>query len=61
MLLLRFDNEATMLLNVSSKGGEPLWYVAGESFIEVIPVLINEAEVWDPLVETLEAVLAPSE
>jgi len=50
-----------MLLNVSSKGGEPLWYVAGESFIEVIPVLINEAEVWDPLVETLEAVLAPSE
>jgi hypothetical protein len=61
LLLLRFDNEATMLLNVSSKAGEPLWYVTGDSFIDVVPALLTNTEVWETLVETLEVVLNPSE
>ena len=60
LLTLRFNNEAVMLMNVTCKGADPLWYCVGERFIELLPHVLD-FDCWEQLVDILESILLPTD
>lgn len=60
LLTLRFDNECLLLMNVTCKGAEPLYYIAAESFLKVMPNIMK-LNCWDKMLEVLEELLLPDE
>ncbi|OMJ79666.1 hypothetical protein SteCoe_20288 [Stentor coeruleus] len=60
LLTLRFNSETLLLMSVTCKGAEPLYYVAGESFLKVLPYIMK-LNCWDKMLEVLEQLLLPEE
>ena len=60
LLTLRFNSEALLLMNVTCKGAEPLYYVACESFLRVLPNIMK-FNCWEKMLELLEQLLLPDE
>ena len=60
LLTLRFNSEAFLLMNVTCKGSDPLYYYVCESFLRVLPYIMK-LNCWDKLLEVLELLLLPDE
>jgi hypothetical protein len=60
LLIARYNPETLLLMNVTCKGALPLFYVAGESFLNLLP-LIMKYNCWDKLLGLLSNLLLPEE
>ena len=60
LLIARYDPETLLLMNVTCKGGLPLFYVAGESFLRLLP-LVMKYNCWDKLLDLLSKLLIPDQ
>lgn len=58
LLNSRFDSETLLLMNVTCKGAAPLFYVTGESFLNILP-FIMKYNCWDKLLDILSNLLLP--
>jgi len=59
-MLARYEEQTYLLMNVSSKGNDPLWYYAADSFKQLLPNIL-ELDIWDEVIELLEKLLIPGE
>lgn len=60
LLTLRFSNEAILLMNVTCKGAQPLWFVVGDSFLNLLPYIMK-LDCWEQMLEVLEHLLIPTD
>ena len=60
LLTFRFNSEALLLMNVTCKGAQPLYYVSCESFLRILPHIMK-FNCWDKILEVLEQLLLPDE
>ncbi|OMJ78327.1 hypothetical protein SteCoe_21882 [Stentor coeruleus] len=60
LLTLRFNSEALLLMNVTCKGAEPLYYTAEESFLKLLPYIMK-LNCWDKMLQVLEQIILPDE
>ena len=60
LLMLRFTNEGYQQTFNSSKGAQPLWYFAGESFLKILPELSQEPY-WEKVILIFQLMLNVSD
>ena len=60
LLTLRFNSESLLLMSVTCKGSDPLYYAACESFLRIFPHIMK-LNCWDKMLEVLEQLLLPDE